>query len=123
MAKRPTLFYSNSNVSYFELGDYFAARYDFTDENAPIYLVDARTQEFAIIGAHKLHVLFRAVNKVIEATESDACALLGDFEDECARLIQNAIEDREDEALREAAREEAYMRQHEQGLRDQWRYI
>jgi len=123
MAKRPTLFYSNSNVTYFELGDYFAARYDFTDESAPVYLVDARTQEFAIIGHHKLHALFRAVNKVCEADESAAPALLGDFEDECVRLIQTAIEDRADEELQEAAREEAYMCQHEQGLRDQWRYI
>lgn len=123
MAKRPSLFYSNSNVSYFELGNYFAARYDFSDESAPIYLVDARTQEFAIIGYHKLHTLWRFVNQVIDSAEGDCVALMTDFEDECARLIQNAIEDREDEALREAEREEAYMRQHEQGLRDQWRYI
>lgn len=123
MATRPALFYSSPEVSYFELGNYFAARYDFTDELAPIYLVDATTQEFAIIGGYRLHALFRLVNQIIESAEADCVALMTDFEDECARLIQNAIEEREDEAAAEDEREARYMREHESGLRASSRYI
>lgn len=123
MSKRPTFFYSSPEVSYFELGDYFAARYDFTDESAAIYLVDATTQEFAILGYHRLHALWRFVNQVIDSAEGDCVALMTDFENECERLIQNAIEEREDEAAAEDECEANWQREHENGLRASSRYI
>ena len=92
MATRPTFFYSNETVTYFELGDFFAARYDFTDEASPVYLVNAKTQAFAVINAHKLHTLFRLVENVRAFAETDTAYTLerfAIFAQTCAKIIRD----------------------------------
>lgn len=121
--KPPAILYTSFANTYVELGEWHVSRYDFADENAPTFLCNMRDNVATPINYLDLHKLQRYVWALIELADDETDAMsdiVSDFEHDCRELQTAYHGDAETEA---AEREAIWQREHEQGLRDQWRYI